>query len=1352
MWWLPIIGPTATVSTPRLRVGAPREPLTLVGHHVDAKFLSQIFTLRVYVAVRWGVMLSIAKLRVGQEAYQLSGVAQSLDDYYTGAGEADGVWVGGGAARLGLAGEVDPDDLRAVLAGLAPGWGGLTPNGEPPRPHRRRVPGFDLTFKAPKSASVLYAVSDDPRVQGAVIEAGETAMRAALGWLEREAVRVRRGSHNQAWLAAHTDEPGVGPRQLVTSGVVAASFRHRTSRAGDPLLHWHVLVANLAEGTDGRWSALYGAEIYRHARAAGEVFQAVFRDELTVSLGVEWRPGRHVPEIAGIPQALLDTFSKRSTEIEAWLAATGTPDTPQGRQAAVLATRRHKPEVELDRFDDGWKAEAVAAGWGPDAAERLAGWSQQRAGHTVEGGWRLDTVDFDEHGPAEHGERVVEPEEWIAHLLRTELTASTSTFTEADLVRAVAARQGHGATVETIERIASRVLASDQVIAVATDETEPARWTSRELVDVESGFLAALAAPPVHRPLPPRAVERAVAGGSLGADQLAAVHVIAAERHPVAVLVGPAGTGKTFTLDAVRAAFTDAGLWVFGAAPSARAAIELTAGAGIPARTLHSLLNSWSSGWDCPQRGSLLVIDEAGMADIRTLEAVVSRQVAAGGRVLLVGDHHQLPEVAAGGGFAYAATHAPCVAELTVNRRQHQPWEQAALAELRAGSVAQAVDAYLRHGRVVVADNPNQMIAVAVDRWFDARAAGRQPVLLAGTNDLVERLNQAVIARLTQLGELDGDAVGFGSGWFRVGERIVVRRNSNERTIIGQTIEVANGHTGLVVAVSARGLAVRLDRDGTELVLGDRYLARGGQLSHAYALTTHRAQGGTWDLAIAVGADGLYREGAYVELSRGSHENWLVLTDPEAADLHRQAVAELERHDTGLTPPEDEPSDLAGDLIERISRSHAKQFAHSLDPDLDMVDHLARIHTLSQLESRRDTAMAAERIATDTHGYDADALAEALARIDHVARHITVGGHVSPPIGTTSAPSPPSTTGPGRPPSGSCRSTGMRPPAASTGPSCASSTAATNGPLPAAALQRLDTITRDLTNRIEHWQASVRALGTEPGDAHRYARAVDRQLERHTHTLAAEPPSWLTDLLGVRPADVAGATAWDDTVRDLARWRSLRQLPDTVPALGERPASRRGRNGLGPVARPARAHPHLARHQRPHPSHRHHHPQLPRAPRPSRRTRRAARRLPARLALDHQPAAHRPTHPRRHHRAAPSRPRRTAARRRDWIIANWPHVVEYQEINRTLTTATWGPDPHLLTDLLTRPLTPTLAAAVERRDPWLRVALNSVADGSTESLDDEAVGHLETLALGRADTPSAASVEPGLSASDTIEL
>jgi conjugative relaxase-like TrwC/TraI family protein len=1274
-------------------------------------------------------MMTIAKLRVGQEAYQLSGVAQSLDAYYTGAGEASGMWLGGGAGRLGLEGEVDPDDLRAVLAGLGPGWGGLTPNGQHPRPHPRRVPGFDLTFKAPKSASVLYAVSDDPRVQGAVIEAGEAALRAAVGWLEREAIKVRRGSHNQAWLEAHAGEPGAGPRWLATSGLVAASFRHRTSRAGDPYLHWHVLAANMAEGADGRWGALYGADLYRHARAAGELFQTVFRDELSASLGVEWRPGRHVPEIAGIPQTLLDGFSKRSQEVEAWLAATGTPDTPEGRQAAVLATRRHKPEVEHGRFDEGWKAEAEAAGWGPDAAERLVGWSQQRAGTVVDGCWRLDTVVFDEHGHPERVERVVDPEEWIADLLRTELTATASAFTDADLIQAVAARQGHGATVETVERIADRVLASSQVLAVATGPGESARWTSRELVDVEARFLAAVTASPRFAPLPAAAIEEAVAGRALGDDQLAAVASITAATQPVAVMVGPAGTGKTFTLDAVRAAYELAGHRVVGAAPSARAAIELTAGAGFPARTLHSLLDQWRGGYDAPQPGSLLVVDEAGMADVRTLEAVVTGQVAAGGRVLLVGDHHQLPEVGAGGGFAAATVQAGRVAELSVNRRQRQEWEQAALADLRDGSVARAVEAYLARGRVVVADTPEAMITAAVDRWFAARDVGLSPVLLAGTNDLVERLNQAVIARLTDAGELDGATVGFGAGVFRIGERVVVRRNSTEHTVDGHPVDVANGQAGHVTAMGTSGLTVRLDR-GVELVLTDRYLRRGGHLTHAYALTTHRAQGGTWDLAIGVGADGLYREGSYVELSRGAAENWLVLTDPEAAQLHQQAMVELERHDTGLTPPDDEPGDTCTELLERINRSHAKQLALSLDPDVADVDHLASTVPVADLDAHLKLARGAERIATDTHGFDAADLADKIARIDHVARHLRVGGQVSPSdrhnVGTVITFDDTA----GRVLVEFVAADGRQAIRTFDWGDLRLLDPADQRTLPPAAQQRLDAITNDLTTRIEQWQATVRVLGAEAGDAARYGRAVDRAVDRHAHALGAERPGWLTGLIGDRPADVAGATTWDDAVHQIAHWRACHRVPDHIEELGPRPPdphladrwdalqSRLGltRIWLAGTDRIHTADTIIASHSELLERRADLDGLLADAPADWRTTISQLRKGQLSLddtaellqaALDGQAA------------------------RRDWIIANWPHVVEYQEINRTLTTATWGPDPGLFADLLTRGVNDLLATSIERGEPWLRVALTRVADGDTTHLDDQAVHSLESLAAFR---------------------
>ena len=398
-------------------------------------------------------VLSLAKLRVGQEAYQLSGVAESLDAYYTGAGEAPGEWIGGGASRLGLDGEVAAGDLRAVLAGLRPGSGGLSPNGTPIRPTRKRVPGFDATFKVPKSASVLYAVSDDPMIQGAVIDAGEHAVREAIGWLEREAVEVRRGNHNtaqvearRAKLIAEGKDPvdDGGPRRLKTSGVVGAAFRHRTSRAGDPLLHWHVLIANMAEGSDGRWTAIVHPDLYRHAKAAGEVFQAAFRAELTRTLGVEWRPGRHVPEIAGIPQGLLDVFSKRRAEIEAWLEATGGPTDAAGQQEAVLATRRNKPEREGERLDAGWKAEADDAGWGPVEAEALAAGWRPADPVGIDEVWRLGAVGFDEDGRAADYEQVVTPEEWISELLRKDLTVGSTTFTDTAVTEAVARRLGPG--------------------------------------------------------------------------------------------------------------------------------------------------------------------------------------------------------------------------------------------------------------------------------------------------------------------------------------------------------------------------------------------------------------------------------------------------------------------------------------------------------------------------------------------------------------------------------------------------------------------------------------------------------------------------------------------------------------------------------------------------------------------------------------------------------------------------------------------------------------------------------------------------------------------------------------------
>jgi conjugative relaxase-like TrwC/TraI family protein len=1098
-------------------------------------------------------MLSIAKLRVGQEAYQLSGVAESLDDYYTGSGEAHGQWVGGGAARLGLEGQVTPEDLRAVLAGLRPDTGGLDPNGNTHRPHPRRVPGFDLTFKAPKSASVLYAVSDDPRVQGAVIEAGEAAMRSAVGWLEREAIQVQRGSHRKEYLESLTPErrAQAGPKRLGTTGLVSASFRHRTSRASDPLLHWHVLTANLVEGADGKWSAFAHPEIYRHARAAGEIFQATFRAELTDSLGVEWRPGNTVPEIAGIPQALLDQFSKRSTDIEAWLEATGTPNTPEGRQAAVLATRRNKPEVEGGRFDAAWKIEAEAAGWGPDMADGFIASCADRSPVDFDGAWRLETDAIDEDGAIDRYERTVEPEEWIADLLRRDLTSDQSTFTQADITQAVAARQGDGANIETIERLVAKVIASPNTISV--NGSDVARWTSRELADVEARFAAALTTSASAPAAEASIVASIAARPSIGDDQQTAVDTIARSTSAVSVLVGPAGTGKTFTIDAVRDAFERSGITVLGAAPSARAALELQAAAQIPATTLHRLLDNWNRQFSTPAPDTLLVIDEAGMADIRTLTDAVTRQVDAGGRVLLVGDHHQLPEIGAGGGFAHAATLGSTVAQLTVNRRQHHEWEHTALEQLRNGNVADSVHRYLEQDRITVADDPNDLIDKAIACWTDARANGLNPIMLAGTNDIVDRLNQAAIEHLIAGGHLDdATALDYGTAAFRSGERVLARRNATVHTTTGETVDLANGQAGTVLTVADKTVTIALD-NGPRIQLDDTYLTRGGHLTHAYALTTHRAQGGTWDLAIAVGADSLYRQAAYVQLSRGTHANHLLLTDPEAAHLLAEATTEAERHDRGLTPADEQPDEIETHVTERITRSRAKALAHTLDPDLGIVDGLVAAVTFPDLIARRNHALTAERLTTDSLGFDGTILAREKERLEHTARRIAPGVRVSPAdrnnVGTITGIDDYTATVVVRFVSVDQRSadrtfdwSDLR---------IVDNTP--EQPITPAAEHTLTRLLDALDEQITEWEHTLATHGVNPIDARRYSAAVERCIDQAANTLRADQPDWTRQLLGHRPVDVVGARTWDDALRDVARWRLAADIPTNEPGLGATP-------------------------------------------------------------------------------------------------------------------------------------------------------------------------------------------------------
>jgi conjugative relaxase-like TrwC/TraI family protein len=1200
-------------------------------------------------------MLSLWKLRVGVENYYIGQVAEGLEDYYTGHGEMPGRWLGAAASGLGLEFDpVDSSDLQAVLAGLAPGTG-LTPNGDQLRPFTGRVPGFDLTFAAPKSVSVLYALGD-PLVRSHVIEAADRAVDEAVAWLEREACFVRRGSNNRA--SARGDSAGFGTRRLRAAGFVAAAFRHRTSRASDPHLHTHVLVANITRGPDGRWSALDGQALYRSKVAAGVVYQTVLRDELSTRLGVTWGPvHNHTADVAGIPRRVLRLFSKRRNEIRDELERVGA-DGPAAADAAMLATRTTKTHGDGQSLYDRWAAEAATIGYGPADIDQLL------AGNNI-------TIDPGTAITRPAGETPSEDRLWTAGQLAGQvadrLIEHDSTFTRHDATTAIADLLADGCTVRTVERLTNWVLAQPDLVPLpASDHADAGweqRWTSRRLLAIEDELLAH------YQPIPgsgaavdPRLVENVIGRSTtLGGDQADTVRRVTTQGLGVEVVVGRAGTGKTYTMNTVRSVFAAAGYRTIGVASTARAARELGDGARIPTSTIARL--QWHDHRFGPRQ--VVIVDEAGMTGTFDLHWIISRARAAGAKVILVGDHHQLPEITAGGGFAAAVTTlGDSVAELTVNRRQTAQWEHAALEQLRALNVHIAFNTYRAHGRVVLADTAEQIHAAAVQAWNRDHRNGDHALLLAGTRNETAALNQHARRHAADL--LTGPVLQLGDRDFQAGDRILLLRNGIGQLDLdtGENCRVDNGMIGAITRINTRwrraetdSIDLRLD-NGRNLRLTADYV-RAGHIDHGYAATVHKAQGVTCDRVHVVGPAGLYREAGYVAMSRARHGAWLYATSRQAVDINEHGHAR-----SGIPTPGDPDPDPELDIITTLHTSKAKQLATLQGDHLADVADLATATPLDVLETR------ARHIRTtiadlEHHGYlnptvEADRLARA---VDHRPT-MHVGGRVKAldwdNVGTVQAIF--DRTGTARV---EFHTSDRHYHAVKT--------------LPWADLKPIDhpdpaelgddsrdwirLATQAVTETRQEWDQQLTQRDIHPDDTIVVPAAVETRRSRVAHALRADPPEWLTWWLGQRPADPVGAQVWDDELARLAAWRDHQHLDDT-PGYGPQPdqpdQARQWREHLD---RSLTTRIWLTNHQ----------PRLDNvAPAPLDVVAVRQRLDELDAILDSAPPDQRRIIDAIHTgeltpddiNTALTRAAHTQTARRAWIIENWPHVIEHAELTR----------------------------------------------------------------------------------------
>ena len=578
------------------------------------------------------------------------------------------------------------------------------------------------------------------------------------------------------------------------------------------------MIANGTRGPDGRWKALDGRPLYRHAKTAGYLYQSVLRAELTERLGVRWLAVENgTADIEGVPRSVIAHFSRRRREIVEHMRERGV-HSARAAQIATLETRRRKQYgVPAERLRDEWRARAA------------------------------------EHGlDARRVRRVL-----------YSCAGNRSTFTRGDVLQALAEASRGGASIARLEAHADAFLTRDDVVALAEDGGEP-RYTTVELLRLECDLLDRAGRRATTRDVAvatPEALDASLAARpTVTAEQRELVVELTRGGAAIAVVRAAAGTGKTFALDAAREAWQRSDMPLLGYALSARAACELRDQAGIDA-TIARLTYGLDRGLGLAA-GSVLVVDEAGMVGTRDLARLAAAAAAADAKLVLVGDDQQLPEIQAGGAFRALAERVGAV-ELRSVRRQRHAWDRSSLAALRAGDVDRFVREYDQHGRIAAAPTPTDGRAAMVADWWDAHHRGDDALMIAHRRRDVAALNDAAREVLRAAGSIGDDELVTAQRAFAVGDRVIAGRNDPR-------LGVVNGQAATLTAIAADQLVVAFDgRSPIEL---PHSYAEHGSLDYAYAITAHRAQGATVDRAFVLGSDELYREWGYTALPRHREE------------------------------------------------------------------------------------------------------------------------------------------------------------------------------------------------------------------------------------------------------------------------------------------------------------------------------------------------------------------------------------------------------------------------------------------------------------------------------------------------
>ena len=664
------------------------------------------------------------------------------DDYHAEGGLSPSAWFGAGADALGLSGDVDRDQFKAMLEGKIGGEQiGTMRDGQVE--HR---PGWDVTLSAPKSVSIMAAVAGDRRL----VAAHSAATKVALAYVEQHmaATRIRKGGNVE---------------RHATDNLTIATFPHETSRALDPQLHTHSVILNATQDKEGNWRSLEPRAIYQLQKQIG----AIYRQELAVNaarLGYEVIAGKDsMFEIAGVPEKAINALSQRTAAIDARLEERGTSREKASaaeKQMAALDTRDAKAHADQGDLTRDWRATANAAGFDEKARTGLVEAAETRA---ASAGYQ-DILD--DRG-AITADRAVS---FAAEKLGERQSVFAKSALQEEAGRFGFGKVGHAAIAEAIgnarnngeleprDYLDKRGARFDGFTTRFNIENE------KKLLHMEAmarGEAAPIASNIEAAKIVAHAMKTSAAfGHAWTSDQKQASTSLLTSRNRITAVQGYAGTAKTTTVLATYASEATArGVRVTALAPTASAAIvlgeALNMRGGTVARHLLTPEGKTQSGpvaW---------IVDEASMLSAHDMARLLVAADKTHARVVLVGDVQQLGSVGAGAAFAQLQSAGMETAKLTEIVRQTNPLTKEAVEASIEGDARRALQALDRGGGKIIAQrNPtDRMKAMAKDYAALSAKDQRRTIVIDPSRNGRDALNAEIRMQLMAKGRLSGDPV-----------------------------------------------------------------------------------------------------------------------------------------------------------------------------------------------------------------------------------------------------------------------------------------------------------------------------------------------------------------------------------------------------------------------------------------------------------------------------------------------------------------------------------------------------------------------------------------------------------------